>query len=74
MREIKLSDVCKNIKELENIDKGDILIIHRNKPFAVVVEHSHFLKMSTKKNSSQDERLELLKNIRSSLNLGSLRE
>jgi hypothetical protein len=74
MREIKLNNICDNTKAIENIENGDILLLNRNKPFAVIVEYSHYLKMNTKNIASQDERLELLKEVRGSLDLRSLRE
>jgi hypothetical protein len=74
MKEIRLSELGKHIQDIENIEQGDLLLTKRNKPFAVVVEYKHYLNMTTKKRTTQEDRLELLQEIKGTLDLRSLRE
>lgn len=73
MRIIDIQKLHENIMDIELIEKGDILIEKRGKPFAVILEYSEYIKMSTKNSLSLDDKIELLTNLENSLNLQGLK-
>ncbi len=69
MREIDVFYLKDHVAEVNKIEQGDILLTKRSKPYAVILPYKHFLELSTIKEYSQNEKIEILKRLRQSLNL-----
>ena len=68
-RVMDIRDVKDRIFEIESIERGDILINKRGKPFAVILDYAEYIKMSTKGETSSDDKVDILKGLKNSLNL-----
>lgn len=72
MREIDIFYLKDHLLEINNIEKGDILLTKRNKPYAIILPYRYYLELSgTKKldQLDQEEKLNILKRLKQSLNL-----
>ncbi|GEM_PF-4441046 len=69
MREIDIFYLKDHLLEINNIEKGDILLTKRNKPYAIVLPYRYYLELSGIKKLDQEEKLNILKRLKQSLNL-----